>query len=282
MKGPSLHHALNVMRVWTCPDCGRSTRTGGKVTTRRCECSNQSQMEYSDPAPLPHPDVSSFVTYLSPELQEDDDDGTDLPLPNMADLAPPATEPRGRRSGPGKPLRDTVADTNPETADPAFGEGIDNPEPQAAIDSSAADLATTEQVTVSADVSPDAKPPGKRRQRRRRRRSRQTEQKSVSQSSAGNTNGQPAAAKQTKAEKSDSTPSDHVESRHSEGMQRSRSVTSNTDGENDVSGSAKLDDGNPSPRKRRRRRRGPRKKKKPNSGEGNGGTESSSPGGMNS
>ena len=251
------------------------------MTTQRCECSGQPHMKYSDAAPLSAPDVSSFVTYLSPEFQEENDDGTDLPLPNIADLVSPATEPRGRRSRSGKPLRDTVANADPDAADQVTIDGPDNSEPDTAIESTTSPLVTAEQEMSSADTAAEPTPSGKRRPRRRRRGGRGSGQQKSDKCSTNKPDRQPAAATQSTADISDTPSSEPAESGHSAETQTSRPISEAAQGEDAVTGSTELDEGKSSPR-RRRRRRGPRKKKKPNSGNDSGGVESSRPNGSNS
>lgn len=112
--------------------------------------------------------MAPFVNYMEPDFLQDDDDGTDLPLPDLAELAP---APQGRRPGRnrgGRPLRelqnDDPAQETTEAGDAdeqAFGEGLADDE---AVTTSVADASPpeSESQTTTAD-----KP--KRRRRRRRR-----------------------------------------------------------------------------------------------------------------
>ena len=266
IKGPSLHHELKVLRVWECPSCGRVVRAGGKVTARRCDCADQTQMKFSDAEPLPPADVSEFITYMTPEYQEEIDDGTDLPLPDIASLVMPALEPRGRRSRPGKPLRDTIAEATPAESEPssaancenqAFGDGLDVKEsaPQAELrETSEADPAKS-----SERSSEKSKP---RRRRRSRGRGERGDSSSRKKTEDDATKAAGDSQQQTQSEAS-STVSETAQ------LQTHSSGSSDADGDSE---------GKPKPRKRRRRRRGPRKSTDGNSGS-DGGKSGAAPSG---
>ena len=126
----------------------------------------------ADPA-----DVSAFVTYQTEEYLQDDDDGTDLPLPDLSQFTPAEPAPRGRTSGTARPLRemiDAVPDTEsaePPTeteADKEFGDGvISESSPSIAVSETTPGPEATDVTDLDAPTNP-----GKRKRRRRRRRSR--------------------------------------------------------------------------------------------------------------
>ena len=41
MKGPGMRLALDVRRVWECPECGRRRKTDGHVVAKRCNCQKE-------------------------------------------------------------------------------------------------------------------------------------------------------------------------------------------------------------------------------------------------
>ncbi|MEO2034959.1 MAG: hypothetical protein ABGZ35_23000 [Planctomycetaceae bacterium] len=259
MKGPSLQHELVVLRIWKCPACGRSVRTGGEVTARTCDCNDQAQMEYSDAIPLAAPDVSAFVTYLAPEYLDDVDDGTELPLPDIDSLVMPAPEPRGRRQRTGRPLRDEIEEKLPAADDQPFGDGLD------VVGSDRPSVTTGDEAAVSREsgqpnAPTDQQSPKKRRPRRRPR--------SDARSDRGTG---PVTDQADTANSAEDAGSGAVSTASTDVVQTPRSPTqSNAAGDADrTSDLSETGDGTSGPRKRRRRRRrGPRKKSDPNSGPG--------------
>ena len=122
-------------------------------------------VDLKSPEPV---DVSSFVHYMEPEFLQDNDDGTDLPLPDLAELAPAPQERRSGRNRGGRPLRDLPHDDkqqeNTESSDASeesFGEGLVDEEAAATTN---ADASLPESETQTTETE---KP--KRRRRRRRR-----------------------------------------------------------------------------------------------------------------
>ncbi len=41
MKGPGMRLALDVRRVWECPECGHRRKTDGHVVAKRCNCQKE-------------------------------------------------------------------------------------------------------------------------------------------------------------------------------------------------------------------------------------------------
>jgi len=133
----------------------------------------------ADPA-----DVSAFVTYQAEEYLQDDDDGTDLPLPDLSQFTPAEPAPRGRTSGTARPLREMI-DAVPDTesaepppdaeADRAFGDGvISDDSPAVAVSETTTGLKATDVTDSDAPTDPE-----KRKRRRRRRRNRPHKSKSA-------------------------------------------------------------------------------------------------------
>ena len=274
MKGPSLHHELKVLRVWKCPACGRNVRTGGEVTVRTCDCNDQSQMMYSAAEPLSAADVSGYATYMTPEFQEDNDDGTDLPLPDIDSLTISAREPHGPRNRPGKPLRDTIAEELAESEDDTFGDGLVVSEPETTAVTSQARLVASKGSEVS-DAQTDDRVPKKRRRRRRRRRSRSSGHSRPSDTSVGRVAGQRDAVLSPEDTQLGEPSTDSTNIPRS-----SQSVTDSGAGANtdEVPESGENRDDSSVLRKRRR----PRKKNNPVSDSGNGESGSSPTGGTDS
>ncbi len=223
-------------------------------------------MEFSEAPPVPAPDVSTFVSYMTPDLQQDDDDGTDLPLPDLKSLLP-ETDSSSRRSRPTTPLRDTWTDT-PDADEDSFGEGIEadsvpatEPDPESTVSREGQPDSSAESTT-----EPTGESPAKRKPRRRRRRGRRGGRKPESSAD------QPAqtSAGETVAPATDkSGPADDRQQHSAQSLPDSgRSGTGSQDGpDGSTDGSTEGKDGTAKPRKRRRRRRrGPRKKNSPSSG----------------
>jgi len=209
-------------------------------------------MQFSDAESLPAAEVAEFVTYMTPEYEEEIDDGTDLPLPDIASLVLPAPEPRGRRSRPEKLLRETIADPRPaesksssslESQDGVFGAGV-------VTDDSAPQIKNRE---ISSSQSTERSP--EKPKRRRRRRSR-----------GGGGRGGSSSRNKT-------TP--HSSKEAGETTKRTQPQSSSADSETNqaqtlssVTGDSDAAEGKPKPRKRRRRRRrGPRKSPNGSSGD---------------
>ena len=256
IKGPSLQHDLKVLRVWKCPACGRSVRAEGSVTSRICECDEQARMEFSDAEPLPPADVSQFVSYMTPEFQTEDDDGADLPLPDLSTLVLPAPEPTGRRARQGTPLRDSQVEKPPESEPPGteppktdvqeFGDGLE------ITPASTADTRPQKQPQI-ADVEEssqdtDDNAPAKRRPRRKRRRGRRPGPSSESQTVS------PGELPPSESSELDTSP-------------RQSATSGSTDQSSEPGGETA------GPKKRRRRRRRtPRKNSSTDTGSGDSGS----------
>lgn len=215
-------------------------------------------MQFSDAAALPPAEVSEFVTYMTPEYEEEIDDGTDLPLPDIASLVLPAPEPRGRRSRPEKLLRETIADPRPAEAesssslefqDGVFGAGV-------VTDDSAPQIKNRD---ISSAQSTERSPEKPKRRRRRR---------------GGGGRGGSSSRNET-------TP--HSSKEAGETTKRTQPQSSSADSETNqaqtpssVTGDSDAAEGKPKPRKRRRRRRrGPRKS--PNGSSGDNGESGAKP-----
>jgi hypothetical protein len=173
-------------------------------------------MRFRDAKPLAAIDVAPFVTYMEPEFLEEQDDGTDLPLPDLAQLAPDPPEPRGRRNRPGRPLRDTAGNSPIESATPPeqghdeqFGQGLSTVSP--------ADAPTGTQPAI--DSEPAAKNHNTSSEKPRRRRRRKKRSKSdrsaeaapnnVTEATSGTNAGEPeASAVSTAGAQVDSTGSE--------------------------------------------------------------------------
>lgn len=267
IKGPSLHHELNVLRVWTCPACGTVTRTGGEVTSRKCDCNDRPQMQYSD-APVPAPaDVSSFVTYMTPEFEQDDDDGTDLPLPDIDSLVT-TNKRESNRGRSGTPLRDTLleAPSDHEQLMSDRGPGFDR------LEKGSETLSETPTAGMDSPSPDGQQEPEKRRRGRRRRR-------------GGRSGGSRASDHKTSHRQAEQDPghsqSDIVSSDGQGVTQTEQSDLDSGGGDNTVKAQIQgKDEGEQKSggRKRRRRRRGPRKKTRTASSEGSDGTGPNSKG----
>lgn len=153
IKGPSLKHQLRTLRAWTCPNCQRIVRDDGTVTSRRCECSAQTWMLLTDEPRYDPVDVSPFVTYLDPEFADDDDDGTDLPVPDLETLRPPPRPDTRRPRSSTRPPADEVPKTDDDAGPPDEASG--EPQPTKEMNSS--------------DERPEEVRPKRRRRRGRRR-----------------------------------------------------------------------------------------------------------------
>ncbi len=211
-------------------------------------------MKYSDADALPPADVSEFVTYMTPEFQQDDDDGTDLPLPDISSLVVPALK-TGRRVRPGRHLRDTVVEAGSEPEEQAFGDGLDIAESERAagtLDKSA--------VTRESSQPPDSQIgeqiPKKSRQGRRPR----TGSRSTHTRTSGTSAGQLVDGQETDHPPRE-TPSDAM---LTGGEVTSRTAQSeadpDADGYTDNASGARDNEGAKSGTRKRRRRRNPRKK----------------------
>ena len=219
-------------------------------------------MQFSDAEPLPPADVAEFVTYMTPEYQEEIDDGTDLPLPDIASLVMPAPEPRGRNSRPNKLLRETIAEATPAASEPssalesedgAFGAGVitDDSAPQAA-----------NRETRSAQ-STEGSPVKTKRRRRRRGRGERGNSSIEKETTPKTAQAEDDTAERTQPESS-SADSETTQ------LQSPSSVTSDSDGESE---------GKPKPRKRRRRRRRRGPRQSPNGNPGDSGESGAAPDG---
>jgi hypothetical protein len=215
-------------------------------------------MQFSDAEALPPADVAEFVTYMTPEYEEEIDDGTDLPLPDIASLVLPAPEPRGRRSRPEKLLRETIADPGPaesesssslESEHGVFAAGV-------VTDDSAPQVKNRETAsTQSTERSPE------KTKRRRRRRNRGGRGGSSSRDET-TPHSSKAAGETTKRTQPQSSSADSETNQ----LQTPSSETGDSDAA----------EGKPKPRKRRRRRRrGPRKS--PNGSSGDNGESGAAP-----
>ena len=68
IKGPILQYELRIYRLWKCPKCGRTVRTRGAVTSRRCTCAEpEPVMQAIDRPPVGEFDASPFVNYMGDE-----------------------------------------------------------------------------------------------------------------------------------------------------------------------------------------------------------------------
>ncbi|MBL8816062.1 MAG: hypothetical protein JNL58_08525 [Planctomyces sp.] len=125
MKGPTFQFDQRVLRVWVCPNCNRSVRTPGAVTSRTCGCAEPPlQMKLVDQR-VPHTfDVASFISPDSPEYDDDESpDGLDEPTAAiMAALLARAEAARPPRE---TPTAEHFGVTGDEDGLSEFGEGVE-------------------------------------------------------------------------------------------------------------------------------------------------------------
>lgn len=195
--------------------------------------------------------VSDFVSYLAPDFLKDDDDGSDLPLPDLEALQPSAESSgamsKSSRPVPSRPVPSRTALSNGASPveesgqpDAAFEEGI---EPVTSSSQTTAAVSDTERKRESQDSGHK----GQRQQRRGRKRDRPvntgTDAGSVSATNEGMGSPDPGASS---AEISEAiTPAGAAES---SGEVQSDGPQGDTSDSTDESGSSR-------PRKQRRGRR---------------------------
>jgi|GEM_PF-6344560 len=149
-------------------------------------------MRFRDAEPSVAIDVSPFVTYMEPEFLVDDDDGSDLPLPDLAELAPNPQESSGRRKRTGRPLRDTVDELSAAVeleSDDDFGEGI--------LADTPADISNRDQSQIDSNPETEADATPRKKPRRRRRRRNRVRSDHSAEGSVTDAHGLPAPETQT-------------------------------------------------------------------------------------
>ena len=209
-------------------------------------------MEYLDTEAVSATDVSPFVTYMTTEFQQDDDDGTDLPLPDISSLAVP-TPPPGRRGPPGRPLRDTLVKAESTPKEPVFGDGLDISAPKGSVGTPDDSPGTTER-SRSPDGQIRKQKPQKHRQGRRSRR--------------GNRSGHTRTSATGVDQEIDRPPEVTQPDARLTGAQAEAEPDAHRSNEN-ASDLSESQGGKPGTRKRRRRRRNPKKKIDPEAVRGN-------------
>ncbi len=137
IKGPILQYELRIYRLWKCPKCGRTVRTRGAVTSRRCTCAEpEPVMQAIDRPPVGEFDSSPFVTYMG----EEDTTPTeaelveDLPEREVTEIELAAAEKASRpRRGKGYLRAEPTPVEKPDKPKPAieepeseFGAGIED------------------------------------------------------------------------------------------------------------------------------------------------------------
>lgn len=144
MKGPGLRTALDVRRLWVCPQCGRKLKLPGHIVSRRCDCGDAfMKLVEEKPTPRPHRPIEDPAIAPAPEEVEQS-----APQPTAEREAEPTL---------------VVPDAIPPAATTLEPVSSNDAAPEPAAPSEAGD--TTEpapETTASEPATPaaDAKPPG--------------------------------------------------------------------------------------------------------------------------
>ena len=146
--------------------CGRAVRMEGNVTARLCGCDARARMTLSEISARQSVDVSDFVSYLDDEYLQNDDDGTDLPLPDLESLHPSeefstAVAPSCQPATTSK----TQITSDSELTDPEFGDGIGLESDAKEPDSNSTASETSETDLEASDASQIKAQKGRRRRR---------------------------------------------------------------------------------------------------------------------
>ena len=214
-------------------------------------------MEYLDTEAVSATDVSPFVTYMTTEFQQDDDDGTDLPLPDISSLVAPTPSP-GRRGPRGRPLRDTLVRAESTAKEPVFSDGPDISAPEGRVGTPDDSPGTTER-SRSPDGQIREQKPKKHRQGRRSRRG----------SPSGHTRTSATSVNQFLDDQETDRPPEVTQPGASlMGAQAEAEPDAHSSNDN-ASDLRESQGGKPGTRKRRRRRRNPKKKIDPEAVRGN-------------
>lgn len=192
IKGPMKQHHQRVLRLWQCPECQKTLRLPGRVTSRVCRCSGDDvmmQLQHTDR--IRKFDVDEFVSYqteedLTPteaELVEEIPEHL-MPIgPSEEELAAKAAKPRRGKAYLRAEIDEDAVSTKPEGKDEPteeFGAGLDD-EPLETIPVDRQSNASREAINTAkpgSDQSPEndsedtTGTPGRKRRRRRRRRGR--------------------------------------------------------------------------------------------------------------
>lgn len=267
-------HHQRVLRLWRCPECDRTVRLPGRVTSRTCQCMGEpTLMQLQETERFRTFDIEPFVSYQT----EEDTTPTAAELveeipqhlmpvgPTEEEIAAKAAKPRR-----GKAYLRTEVDEQPKSSPPStedsaeetddFGAGIDDEvSPSESLQSgreSSSSNASTTRPTESLPKA-DSESGGRKRKRRRRRKS-------------GRRN---SDAGQPDTSGSDRSEADDVSDAISESVKSENATAQvgDTPGTDDASDST---DGNRRGRKRRRRRR----RRGSGAGAANKGSENSSGG----
>lgn len=183
-------HHQRILRLWRCPECDRTVRLPGRVTSRTCRCRGEvTMMQLQETDRIRKFDIDSFVSYqseedITPTAAElvDEIPRHLMPIgPTEEEIAAKAAKPRRgkaylRTEIDEKAEADAKADAaKSESAGDDFGIGIENELPST-TDSSDENGSATGGKSVAADSDNDSETTadgtGRKRKRRRRRRGR--------------------------------------------------------------------------------------------------------------
>lgn len=184
-------HHQRILRLWRCPECDRTVRLPGRVTSRTCRCRGEATlMQLQETERIRKFDIDSFVSYqtdedvtpTAAELVEEIPKHLMPVGPTEEEIAAKAAKPRR-----GKAYLRTEIDEDSTATKPAaesesevddFGAGIENELPATNAAESDADAQSKSQSieaepgTANNESDSTSEGNGRKRKRRRKRRSR--------------------------------------------------------------------------------------------------------------